>query len=80
MAASFVSAMHLPATMPFADFEAQLKAQGTDLALGLKVLSGSLTAAEKTRLAARACRSQADPTRSAEDRCVTRITAARHEG
>ena len=52
MAASFVSAMHLPTTMSFADFEAQLKAQGTDLALGLKVLSGSLTAAEKTRLAA----------------------------
>jgi len=52
MAASFVSAMHLPATMSFADFEAQLKAQGTDLALGLKVLSGSLTAAEKTSLAA----------------------------
>jgi hypothetical protein len=52
MAASFVSAMHLPATMSFAEFEAQLKAQGTDLALGLKVLSGSLTAAEKTSLAA----------------------------
>jgi hypothetical protein len=52
MAASFVRAMHLPATMPFAEFEAQLKAQGTDLALGLKVLSGSLTAAEKTSLAA----------------------------
>jgi len=52
MAASFVSAMHLPATMSFADFEAQLKAQGTDLALGLKVLSGSLTAAEKASLAA----------------------------
>jgi Porin PorA len=51
MAASFVSAMHLPATMSFAEFEAQLKAQGTDLALGLKVLSGSLTAAEKTSLA-----------------------------
>jgi Porin PorA len=52
MAASFVSAMHLPTTMSFADFEAQLKAQGTDLALGLKVLSGSLTAAEKASLAA----------------------------
>jgi len=52
MAASFVSAMHLPATMSFADFEAQLKAQGTDLALGLKVLSGSLTGAEKASLAA----------------------------
>jgi hypothetical protein len=52
MAASFVSAMHLPSTMSFAEFEAQLKAQGTDLALGLKVLSGSLTAAEKTSLAA----------------------------
>jgi hypothetical protein len=52
MAASFVSAMHLPATMPFAEFEAQLKTQGTDLALGLKILSGSLTAAEKTSLAA----------------------------
>ena len=52
MAASFVSAMHLPATMSFAEFEAQLKAQGTDLALGLKILSGSLTAAERTRLAA----------------------------
>jgi hypothetical protein len=52
MAASFVSAMHLPMTMSFADFEAQLKAQGTDLALGLKILSGSLTAAEKASLAA----------------------------
>jgi len=52
MAASFVSAMHLPTTISFADFEAQLKAQGTDLALGLKVLSGSLTAAEKASLAA----------------------------
>jgi len=52
IAASFVTAMHLPGTMSFADFEAQLKAQGTDLALGLKVLSGSLTAAEKTSLAA----------------------------
>jgi hypothetical protein len=52
MAASFVGAMHLPGTMSFAEFEAQLKAQGTDLALGLKVLSGSLTAAEKTSLAA----------------------------
>ncbi len=52
MAASFVSAMHLPTTMSFAEFEAQLKAQGTDLALGLKILSGSLTAAEKTSLAA----------------------------
>jgi hypothetical protein len=52
MAASFVSAMHLPATMSFAAFEAQLKAQGTDLALGLRILSGSLTAAEKTSLAA----------------------------
>ena len=52
MTASFVSAMHLPMTMSFADFEAQLKAQGTDLALGLKILSGSLTPAEKTSLAA----------------------------
>jgi Porin PorA len=52
MVASMVSAMHLPATIPFAEFEAQLKAQGTDLALGLKILSGSLTAAEKTSLAA----------------------------
>jgi len=52
MAASFVSATHLPTTMSFAEFEAQLKAQGTDLALGLKVLSGSLTAAEKASLAA----------------------------
>ncbi len=52
MVASMVSAMHLPATLPFAKFEAQLKAQGTDLALGLKILSGSLTAAEKTSLAA----------------------------
>ncbi len=52
MAASFVTAMDLPATMSFADLEAQLKAQGTDLALGLKVLSGSLTAAEKASLAA----------------------------
>jgi hypothetical protein len=52
MAASFVTAMHLPATMSFAEFEAQLKARGTDLALGLKILSGSLTAAEKTSLAA----------------------------
>ena len=59
MAASFVSAMHLPTTMLFADFEAQLKAQGTDLALGLKVLSGSLTAAEKT--SARGADRQADP-------------------
>lgn len=51
MATSFVSAMHLPMTMSFADFEAQLKAQGTDLALGLKILSGSLTGAEKASLA-----------------------------
>jgi hypothetical protein len=52
MATSFVSAMHLPTTMSFAEFEAQLKAQGTDLALGLKILSGSLTGAEKASLAA----------------------------
>lgn len=52
MTASMVLAMGLPASMPFATFEAQLKAQGTDLALGLKVLSGSLTAAEKAKLAA----------------------------
>jgi len=52
MAASFVSAMHLPTTMSFADFEAQLKAQGTDLTLGLKILSGSLTGTEKASLAA----------------------------
>lgn len=52
MVASMVSAMHLPTTISFAAFEAQLKAQGTDLALGLKVLSGSLTAAEKASLAA----------------------------
>ena len=52
MAASFASAMHLPPTMSFAEFEARLKAQGTDLALGLKILSGSLTPAEKASLAA----------------------------
>ena len=52
MAASFASAMHLPTTMSFAEFEARLKAQGTDLALGLKILSGSLTPAEKASLAA----------------------------
>jgi Porin PorA len=52
MAISFASAMHLPMTMSFAELEAQLKAQGSDLALGLKILSGSLTAAEKTSLAA----------------------------
>ena len=52
MATSFVSAMHLPTTMSFEEFEAQLKAQGTDLAPGLKILSGSLTGAEKASLAA----------------------------
>jgi hypothetical protein len=52
MVASMVSAMHLPTAMPFATFEAQLKAQGTDLAAALRILSTSLTTAEKTRLAA----------------------------
>lgn len=52
MLASMVNAMHLPTVMPFATFEAQLKAQGTDLAAALRILSTSLTAAEKTRLAA----------------------------
>jgi hypothetical protein len=52
MVASVVSAMHLPTTIPFATFEAQLKAQGSDLAAGLRILSTSLTAAEKTKLAA----------------------------
>jgi len=52
MLASMVNAMHLPTAMPFASFEAQLKAQGTDLAAALRLLSTSLTAAEKTRLAA----------------------------
>jgi hypothetical protein len=51
MLPSMVSAMRLPTTMPFATFEAQLKAQGTDLAAALRILSTSLTAAEKTRLA-----------------------------
>jgi hypothetical protein len=52
MAASMVSAMHLPTSMPFAVFAAQLKAQGMDLAAGLRALAPSLTAAEKARLAA----------------------------
>jgi hypothetical protein len=52
MPASMVSAMHLPTTISFADFAAQLKAQGSDLAAGLRILSSSLTAAEKTSLAA----------------------------
>jgi hypothetical protein len=52
MLPSMVTAMHLPAAMPFATFEAQLKAQGTDLAAALRILSTSLTTAEKTRLAA----------------------------
>ena len=52
MLASVVTAMHLPTAMPFATFEAQLKAQGTDLAAALRILSTSLTTAEKTRLAA----------------------------
>jgi hypothetical protein len=52
MVASMVSAMHLPTSMPFAAFAAQLKAQGMDLAAGLRALSPSLTAAEKTSLAA----------------------------
>jgi len=52
MIASMVSAMRLPAAMPFAAFAAQLKAQGSDLAAALKLLSPSLTAAEKASLAA----------------------------
>ncbi len=52
MLASMISAMHLPTAMPFAAFAAQLKAQGKDLAAGLQALSPSLTAAEKTSLAA----------------------------
>jgi hypothetical protein len=52
MVASMVSAMHLPTSMPFAVFAAQLKAQGMDLAAGLQALAPSLTAAEKARLAA----------------------------
>ena len=52
MLASMVSAMHLPTAMPFAAFAAQLKAKGMDLTAGLQALSPSLTAAEKTSLAA----------------------------
>jgi Porin PorA len=52
MVASMVSAMHLPTSMSFAAFAAQLKAQGMDLAAGLRALAPSLTAAEKARLAA----------------------------
>jgi len=52
MLTSMVSAMQLPTAMPFATFEAQLKAQGTDLAAALQILSTSLTTAEKARLAA----------------------------
>jgi len=52
MLTSMVDAMRLPTAMPFATFEAQLQAQGTDLAAALRILSTSLTPAEKTRLAA----------------------------
>lgn len=56
MIASMVSAMHLPATMPFSAFTAQLKAQGSDLGAALKQLSPSLTTAEKASLAALAAK------------------------
>ena len=59
MTASMVSAMHLPTSMPFTVFAAQLKAQGMDLAAGLRALAPSLTAAEKAKLAA--LTAQADP-------------------
>jgi len=52
MVASMISAMHLPMSMPFTAFAAQLKAQGMDLAAGLQALAPSLTAAERARLAA----------------------------
>jgi hypothetical protein len=52
MVPSMVTAMKLPPAMSFASFEAELKANGIDLAAAFKVLAPSLTAAQRGSLAA----------------------------
>jgi Porin PorA len=47
-----VTAMHLPVSLPFAAFEAGLKAKGIDLAAAFRALSPSLTPAQRKSLAA----------------------------
>jgi len=52
MPAAIVTAMHLPATLAFAAFEAELTAKGINLGAALSALAPSLTAAQKSSLAA----------------------------
>ena len=51
MIPAMVTAMGLPATMPFAAFEAELRAKGLNLAAALRSLAPALTAAQRTSLA-----------------------------
>jgi hypothetical protein len=52
MVASMVRAMKLPTAMPFASFEAELKAKGVDLAAAFNALAPSLTTAQRASLTA----------------------------